>query len=317
MVEITNYLINLVLVFYIYAFIGWCIEVLLKYRQYGRFINRGFLTGPWLPIYGAGSAIITISVDSLSRYQSSIGNTYVISFIVCGFIEYMASYIMERRFHARWWDYSQRPMNLQGRIWIGNLILFGIGGVGIIHIVNPVIYMILDGLNPFSKEVVALVLSLIFISDYTMSHFVLKLVKIGVESSEADNTEEIRKDVQLLLSDRNIFYKRFVDAYPDVIYRTERVKERMDRIKAETEKKIEELNKQWVDNKEQISASVKAGTEQLINNMEPTISIKNTLIDKQQELIEILYDEKNASEKQKEIMDEIEKARLRIERRNW
>lgn len=77
-----EYLINLILQFFTFAFIGWCIEVISKYRQFHRFINRGFLSGPWLPIYGSGSVLITLSVWGLSGFESSIGTTFVISFFV-------------------------------------------------------------------------------------------------------------------------------------------------------------------------------------------------------------------------------------------
>ena len=114
-------LVNFILLFFIYAFLGWCIEVTLKFFQFHRFINRGFLAGPWLPIYGSGATLITILVKGLSSLESSVGTTFVISFVLCGIVEYMTSFVLEKRFHARWWDYSQKPMNLHGRVWIGNL----------------------------------------------------------------------------------------------------------------------------------------------------------------------------------------------------
>ena len=131
-------LVQLILLFFAYSMVGWIIEVVGKYRQFHRFINRGFLTGPWLPIYGSGCVLITIAVESLAGLEYGIGTTFAISFVLCGVLEYMVSFVMEKRYHARWWDYSQKPMNLHGRIWIGNLILFGLGGVLVIHLANPV-----------------------------------------------------------------------------------------------------------------------------------------------------------------------------------
>jgi len=319
-----DFTINLILVFFVFSFVGWCIEVTLKYRQFGRFINRGFLIGPWLPIYGCGAALITLTVAGLTPVERGIGTTFAISLIVCGLIEYLASYFMEKKFHARWWDYSQKPMNLNGRVWIGNLILFGIGGVAIIHIVNPFLYGLFDSLSLVSREIIASCLSVIFLADYSISHFVLKLVKIGVESSEADNTEAISKDVKLLLSDRSIFYRRFANAYPDVIYRTEKVKARMEEIRLETEKfrleaekRLDELNQQYEKNKAEWDASIKAGKEQLRETLEPTGFIKSNLIEKQNQLISLLYDESTATAPAKTLMSEIEHERLRLEKRSW
>lgn len=319
-----DFTINLILVFFVFSFVGWCIEVTLKYRQFGRFINRGFLIGPWLPIYGCGAALITLTVAGLTPVERGIGTTFAISLIVCGLIEYLASYFMEKKFHARWWDYSQKPMNLHGRVWIGNLILFGIGGVAIIHIVNPFLYGLFDSLSLVSREIIAGCLSVIFLADYSVSHFVLKLVKIGVESSEADNTEAISKDVKLLLSDRSIFYRRFANAYPDVIYRTEKVKARMEEIRLETEKfrleaekRLDELNQQYEKNKAEWDASIRAGKEQLRETLEPTGFIKSNLIEKQNQLISLLYDESTATAPAKTLMSEIEHERLRLEKRSW
>ena len=64
-------LVNLVLLFFTFSFLGWCVEVALKYRQYHRFINRGFLAGPWLPIYGSGATLITVGVGLLPRAEAA------------------------------------------------------------------------------------------------------------------------------------------------------------------------------------------------------------------------------------------------------
>jgi uncharacterized membrane protein len=231
-----NSVIDLVLLFFVYSFLGWCVEVSLKYIQYHRFINRGFFTGPICPIYGSGAALITLIVGGIAPVEQGYGTTFALSFVLCGVVEYFTSYFMEKRFHARWWDYSQKPMNLHGRVWIGNLILFGLAGVAIIHFFNPMLYRVLDRLPLPVREGLVVGLLAVFAADYVLTHFVLKLVKNSVEHSEADNTEEIGREVRKMLRDRNLFARRFANAYPDVIYRTEKVKARLERIKAETER---------------------------------------------------------------------------------
>ena len=291
------YLINLVLLFFFYSFLGWCVEVTLKYIQYHRFINRGFFTGPICPIYGTGAALITLVVGGLGPVEKGYGITFLASFLLCGAVEYFTSYFMEKRFHARWWDYSQKPMNLHGRIWIGNLILFGLGGVAIIHIINPPLYRLFERLPLQTREIIAAALLCVFAADYVVTHFVLKLVKSGIEHSEADNTEEINREIRVLLSDRNIFYRRFADAYPEVVYRTERINARLAAIKAETEKIRREAE------------------ERITARMEPTAMIKNTIIEKQDALIGMLYDETTATEEMKRVKHEIEGERKRLQSR--
>ena len=297
-----EYFINLILLFFAYSLLGWCIEVVLKYIQFHRFINRGFLTGLICPIYGSGAALITLVVGGLSRLESGLGTTFALSFLICGTLEYLTSYFMEKRFHARWWDYSQKPMNLYGRVWIGNLILFGLGGVAIIHIINPVLYSAFDSVSLRTKTIVAAVFSAVFVADFVLTHFVLKLVKIGVENSEADDTEEIRKEVYLLLSDKSVFHKRFADAYPEVIYRTERINSRLAEVKAEAERIRLEAEQRLEERKEQVAAS-----------LEPPTMIKSTLISKQDELIGMLYDSKTASSEMKALKADIDREKERLD----
>ena len=301
---ITGHLINLNLLFFSYAFIGWCIEVTLKYLQFHRFINRGFLTGPWLPIYGSGAALITVVTSGLSPLESSVGTTFVVSFLLCGFLEYMTSYVLERRFHARWWDYSQKPMNLHGRVWIGNLLLFGLGGVLIVEWMNPLLLRLFEQMSFALREILALTLSTVFAADYGTSHFVLKLVKRSVESSEADNTEAISKEVRLLLSDRSVFHRRFAEAYPEVIYKTERIAKRMEEIRAETERLRQEAEERVAQMRLEVA-----------ENLEPTSSVKNTLIEKQDALIALLYREEAASPEIKELKREVESKKAVLQKR--
>ena len=265
-----EYIVDLLLIFYVYSFVGWCIEVTLKYFEFHRFINRGFLTGPWLPIYGSGGVLITVAIRLLTPLETGFGTTFAVSFILCGALEYISSWALERRYHARWWDYSQKPMNLNGRVWIGNLILFGLAGVAVIHLGNPLLGRLFAQDSLTAREICAGGLSVLFITDFVISRFVMKLVRTGIESSTADNTEEIGREVRLLLSDRSIFYRRFAEAYPDVIYRTERVMKRMEeirreteRLRAEAEQRVDAVSRRMEESREQIAADISDAREQL------------------------------------------------------
>ena len=296
--------VNLVLLFFAYSLLGWCIEVTLKYFQFHRFINRGFLTGPILPIYGSGALLITIVVGGLSPFESAYGTTFALSFLICGTIEYLTSLFLEKRFHARWWDYSQKPMNLHGRVWIGNLVLFGLGGVAIIHFINPVLYRIFGSI-PFSvREIASCVLLVLFSADFVLTHFILKLVKIGVEKSEADDTEEIRREVSLLLSDRSVFHKRFADAYPDVIYRTERINARVAAVRTEAERMRREAEQRLTEYRKIVS-----------DRLEPSVLINSEIISRQDDLIALLYDEHTATDEMKALKADIDKEKERLDRR--
>jgi len=297
-------ILHLILMFFFYSFLGWCMEVVLKYIQLHRFVNRGFYTGPVCPIYGSGAVLITLVVQWLSPLESAVGTTFAISFLLCGALEYFTSLVMEKRFHARWWDYSQKPMNLHGRVWIGNLVLFGLGGVAVVHLMNPVLLESLADFTIMAQEIAAGILVALFAADCVLTHFMMKLVKTGVESSEADSTEALNKEIRLLLSDRNVFYRRFADAYPDVIYRTERIKSRLDAVREESDRILAEAEKQLSDQKQKI-----------ISRAEPSTLIRISIMDKQERLIAMLYDEASATPEMREMKKEIDRDRLRLESR--
>jgi hypothetical protein len=140
---------------------------------------------------------------------------------------------------------------------------------------------------------------------------VLKLIKTGVENSEADNTEQINREVRLLLSDRNYFYKRFADAYPDVVYRTERITERMNNIRAESER----LRREAEARRDSMNQKLVQSREQLAATLEPSGSIRGSLLRDQQALIDLLYDEASATDEMKKLKGEIDRNRERLKGR--
>ena len=298
----------LVLLFFVFSVLGWCMEVLLKYIQYHRFINRGFLIGPYCPIYGSGIVFITVMVSILSGVESSVGTTFSISFIGCGILEYAVSYYLEKRFHARWWDYSTKPMNLHGRIWIGNLILFGIGGTLVIEVINPIMYSLFDRIPVRGLYTLTIIIILVMSADYLTSHFVMKFVKSSVENSEADNTESISKEIKLLMSNKSIFYKRIADAYPDVIYRTDRINQRLQEIKEE----MERIQQETADNLDRIKQEVTYSFE--LMKVTPA-QIQEEIIEKQDQLILHLEENTVYNKEIEELQKEIQEKKQYLEDR--
>lgn len=306
-----EYLYKLVLLFFLYSFLGWITEVILKYRQYHRFINRGFLIGPYCPIYGSGVVIATLLNDILAPLESSYGTSFIISFVFCGLLEYLTSYFFEKKYHARWWDYSQKPMNLNGRVWIGNLILFGLAGMVITRILNPIFFAFLDTLNPMTIYIMAGALSIVFLTDYIFSRFIMGLLKKVVESSEADDSEVIANEVRELLKDKNLLYSRIVDAYPNVQFKTKKVKESLERIKEEkeniqsiAEEKLNEFNEQ-----------LKKSKEIANKNLILTRNLQQNIIENQTKLIDLLIDGNLNEEEKKELLNSIEEDKKILEKR--
>ena len=105
-----------------------------------------------------------------------------------------------------------------------------------------------------------------------------------------------------MLQDRSVFHRRFADAYPEVVYRTERINARMEAIRAETER----LRKEAELRAEEMGAHISENREQLAARLEPTASVKNTLIEKQAELIELLYQDDVATDEMRTLKKTIE-----------
>ena len=181
------------LLFLTYAFLGWCMEVICKLIQYKRFINRGFLIGPYCPIYGWGAIIITLL---LNKYLADPIALFIIAIVICSIIEYVTSYFMEKIYHARWWDYSRRKYNINGRICLETMIPFGILGVLIMYFANPFFTGIYEKIPEIALTVICSFLVIVFLIDNIISSHIISTIKFEGIKAEKDNTKEITEKVK-------------------------------------------------------------------------------------------------------------------------
>ena len=224
------------LLFLIYSFIGWLIEVIGKLIEKHKFINRGFLVGPICPIYGHGCLLMILT---LSRYKDNPLVLFVNAIFICSLLEYFTSYFMEKIFKARWWDYSTKRFNLNGRICAETMIPFGILGTLVICVINPIFEYLLNLFNFETIKITAIVLFIIYIIDYTISLIIMFGFKGTLKTVEKDGTEEITKKVKKILINKNVLYKRLVEAFPNFM----NPKERLLLIKARVEKELKKYIK--------------------------------------------------------------------------
>lgn len=134
--KIPTTLTYLLLYFLIYAFIGWLLETFYAVSTLGHFVKRGFLYGPLCPIYGWGAIIL---ISGLKRYKSNSLKLFFYSAIVFSIFEYIVSYALDALFCAKWWDYTNDFMNLNGRISIFYSFAWGIIALVFINHVHPFI----------------------------------------------------------------------------------------------------------------------------------------------------------------------------------
>ncbi|MGI6607818.1 MAG: putative ABC transporter permease [Erysipelotrichaceae bacterium] len=296
---------QLFILFFIYSVIGWVVEVLFVFLESKKIVNRGFLIGPYLPIYGLGAVLITLASFYIPFMDDSISSGFLISFIICGILEYLTSYIMEKRFSIRWWDYSTKPMNLNGRVWIGNLILFGLGGAVIIKLVNPIIFRFFERITDYQFRIASIIILIILITDWIFSHFILKLLRTEVVHSTGDSTEKIAEEIRELFSSRTVFHRRILDAYPNLEYRTDKIKARLEKAKVE----IEKINRMVLEKVEDTQNKFKEGEKIILNYVTPVEKLQQDVIDIQDELIKNLLSDKADLEKRDRLIEELAECR--------
>ncbi len=200
------------LLFIIYSFIGWVIEVIYILITKKSLTNRGFLVGPYCPIYGVGALFIVIFLSKYSNYPIGL---FVLAIVACSILEYATSYIMEKAFKARWWDYTNNKFNINGRICLETMIPFGIIACLVVYIINPFILKVFSDLPSVLLSVLAIVFAFIFISDLITSFNIINNFKKTVKVvSMEDRTGDINKYIKRTLLKKSFFYRRLINAFP-------------------------------------------------------------------------------------------------------
>ena len=160
-------LVNLVMMFFIFCFVGWVWEVSLAFISEGTFVNRGTLHGPWLPIYGTGGVIILILLKKLRKKPLF---EFLAAMVLCGGLEYFSSWYLEKTHGGqRWWDYTGYFLNLNGRICAEGLLTFGLGGLAIVYLLAPALDNLLSRIDTRKLTVVAVVLLAFYCVDQAYS----------------------------------------------------------------------------------------------------------------------------------------------------
>ena len=220
--------------FILFSVIGYVAEMIFCAIIDKRITNRGFFCGPIIPIYGVGSlALIWI----LKPFMHNVFLVILLGMVVTGAIEYITSYVLEKIFHNKWWDYSEEKFNINGRICLKNLICFGLGSPIILYILNP---YITDFLLQVKDEVLmgtAIVLFIIFVLDVVYSCLVAYNLRnriIIVEDLKNEKLARIPGMLERILNKRvkgiRRYPKRLLKAFPTLWKTNEKEFEIMKKI---------------------------------------------------------------------------------------
>lgn len=206
------------LIFFICSFIGYFMEVIWCYLASGKLVNRGFLSGPIIPIYGLGAVIILFC---LLRYYEDPVVVFVFGVIITSSLEYFTSFLLEKLFHNRWWDYSTQKYNLNGRICLKNSFAFGILSLAIIYLVTPLLVIVFSLFTIQVWTIIAIALAVIIALDIMYSVVIAYNLRnriIIVEELKNEKIAQIpiilEKRIKEMSAQFKAFPNRLLKAFP-------------------------------------------------------------------------------------------------------
>lgn len=144
---------NIVLSFFIYAFLGWVVESAYCSVLAKKWINRGFLNGPFCPVYACGALVVVLLLPDRSFWANNIFVLYIFGVFVTSLVEYATGYLLETIFKTKWWDYSGHRFHLKGRICLENSLLFGFLVVLLIEYIHPWVMWIIASIPPLMQVI--------------------------------------------------------------------------------------------------------------------------------------------------------------------
>lgn len=263
---------ELVWIFIIYAFIGWCTEVSYAALDTGKFVNRGFLNGPYCPIYGCGVVIV---VAALTPLQDNLLILFIGSFALTTALEFITGFLLEKVFHNKWWDYSNKPLNVKGYICLEFSVLWGLACTFIMKVIHPMIYKFITIIPHMIGVVLLVILMTAFAVDLCVTVSTIlkfnKRLKLMDEMAKKmhELSDEIGENIYESVTTVKEKSEEFQDTHEELITKisdnlteakseytakkqafaekTNAVKEEFEDKYEEMQKELEELNRKYKD----------------------------------------------------------------------
>lgn len=245
--------------FFIYGFLGWCVEVVYCGLEEGHFINRGFLNGPICPIYGVGAMTVILCLTPL---KDNILLLFVGSALLTTFLEFITGLALDKIFHARWWDYSDKPFNIGGYICLKFTIYWGLVCIGLMRGIHPAIFNLVKHIPHLLGIITLIFLSAVFIADTVitvvsinklakriklMSDIAEKIHAVSDEIGErvydgaaavvhrGENMQGLREKYADVLKEKHMFQHRIIKAFPNM--RSHRHHEQLTKLRERLKRK--------------------------------------------------------------------------------
>lgn len=244
-----NVFINCLVFFFIYAFLGWCVEVSFVAITRGKVVNRGFLNGPVCPIYGVGMVGILYALEPLKDNAIVL---FIGGVVICSALELFTGWILDKIFHMRWWDYSENRFNIGGYICLEFSILWGLGSMIMVNMIHPMIYGVVSKIPLMVIYVLLLIFAVAFIIDIivTVKEIVGFKKSLGQLEKIADGLKDIGDQLKDVVGNSAI----------TVSEKTEEGKEKLIEATAESREKLAEAT---ASSREKIAEATASSREKL------------------------------------------------------
>ncbi|MEW8957223.1 putative ABC transporter permease [Clostridium sp.] len=227
---------ELLFFFIIYSFLGWILEIIYAYYSHGHFVNRGFLNGPFCPIYGFGALSLVLFLDN---FKNNIFLLFILGTIFTSLIEYLTAVILEKAFNTTWWDYTENSFNIKGRVCLSFSLIWGGVSVVLVRFIHPYINTLVTNINyPFSKILfysfffyflIDFILTLKSLMDLnhilselynlskdTINHKYFKDLKSKLSKTDIPHLKEAKIKYTSLMKNLTPNHKRILQAFPSM-----------------------------------------------------------------------------------------------------
>jgi len=241
------------MIFYICSFVGYFMEVFWVFLGSKKIVNRGFLCGPVIPIYGFGALLILLT---LFRYYEDPVVVFVFGVIITSALEYFVSFLLEKIFHNKWWDYSKIKYNLNGRICLKNSFAFGILALFIVYFVAPMFSLLFSLFSEKFWMILALILFILIVLDTIYSVVIAYNLRNRIIIVEELKNEKIamipvifEKRLKESIEGFKAFPNRLLKAFPDLENKNHKSFEIMKAYREQLKKRQKENKKKKTNKK--------------------------------------------------------------------
>lgn len=286
-------LIDTVLLFFIYSFVGWCVEVAFVAVTVGKVENRGFLNGPICPIYGVGMLGVLMA---LLPFKEQWVIVFFGGMLICSAVELFGGWVLDKIFHMRWWDYTDKPFNIGGYICLGFSIMWGMAVVFAVRFIHPLIMKVVDKLPQFVCIIVICVFAAMFIADMivTLKNLIGIRRNLGQLEKLAEDLNNIGNQLKDVVGNSAInVATKTNDNLEDVKERLENIgddaKERLNMLGENTKERLENISDDAKERLNALGENTKERLERINEKSRIHILKKEELEERRAEIIKKLH----------------------------